>query len=269
MSQYNLDDLLCLMARLRDPVDGCPWDREQDFNSIVPYTLEESYELADAIYNQDVPQIKEELGDLLFQVVFYAQLGKERADFDFAAVVSSIVDKLLRRHPHVFPDGSLSSRVDQQHASKAAIKKNWENIKASERKNKQLGGVLDDVPLALPALSRAAKLQKRASGVGFDWDNIEGVLHHLRSEIDELLDAREQQSAAHIAEELGDVLFCTVNLARHLKVEPEAALQQANRKFEARFRYIEQALRAAGSSAEGASLEEMDALWDEAKQQGL
>lgn len=267
--QYTMDDLLYLMARLRDAEDGCPWDREQDFATIAPYTIEESYELADAIYNKDFQQIKEELGDVLFQVVFYAQLGKEQGQFDFFSIVSTLVDKLIRRHPHVFPDGTLTSRVGQQTATMSVIKNNWETTKTAERHNKHLTGVLDDVPIALPALGRAMKLQKRASQVGFDWDNIDDVLQRLRDELDELLEARQQQSSNHVEEELGDVLFCAVNLARHLNVEPEAALGRANRKFEGRFRYIEQVLSARGSSPREASLDIMDTLWDEAKQQGL
>lgn len=257
------------MARLRDPKDGCPWDLQQSFSSIVPHTLEESYELADAIYNEDYQQVKEELGDVLFQVIFYAQLGGEKNLFEFADVVNVLVDKLVRRHPHVFPDGDLKSRVNDQKIDTQTIKTKWESIKSEERKSKQLRGVLDDIPIALPALNRAAKLQKRASQVGFDWDNTDDVLERLRDEIDELLEARQGNSSEHIEEELGDVLFSAVNLARHLKVDPDAALQKANRKFEKRFRYIEKNVLSRNISVEEATLEEMDALWDEAKENGL
>ncbi|MEE8056295.1 MAG: nucleoside triphosphate pyrophosphohydrolase [Pseudomonadales bacterium] len=279
MADYSLDDLLYLMSRLRDPKDGCPWDRAQDFSSIVPHTIEESYELADAIERGDFQQIREELGDVLFQVVFYSQLGDEQKQFDFNGIVSTLVDKLIRRHPHVFPEGSLESRVghqaigsqaiDSQTIKIAQVKQTWEAIKATERESKQQPGVLDDVPMALPALTRAAKLQKRASQVGFDWDDIDEVLGQLREEIDELIEAREQHSAVEIAGELGDVLFCLVNLARHLKVNPEAALRAANRKFENRFRYIEQTLAENGHLPAEATLEQMDKLWGEAKEQGL
>ena len=267
--RYDLDDLLYLMARLRDPKDGCPWDLQQDFSSIVPHTLEESYELADAIYNEDYPQIKEELGDVLFQVIFYAQLGAEKKAFEFAEVVNVLVDKLVRRHPHVFPDGDLKGRTSDKNVDIQAIKANWETIKSEERTGKQLTSVLDDVPIALPALNRASKLQKRASQVGFDWENADDVLERLRDEIEELLEARDGGCSEHIEDELGDVLFSTVNLARHLKVNPVAALQKANRKFEKRFRYIEKSLLSRDSSLEEASLETMDALWDEAKENGL
>jgi ATP diphosphatase len=269
VSQYTLDDLLQLMSRLRDPKDGCPWDRDQDFASLVSHTIEESYELADAIHQQNFQHIREELGDVLFQVVFYAELGKEQGHFTFNDVVSGLVDKLIRRHPHVFPDGHLSSRNEGEAISTAAIKQKWEAIKLSERQHKAQHGVLDDVPIALPALSRALKLQKRAAQTGFDWDTIDGVLKHLHSELDELLEARQQRSQGAIEDELGDVLFCLVNLARHLKVEPETALQGTNRKFEARFRYIEQQLATRGITVDEASLQTMDALWDEAKTQGL
>ena len=269
MSDYSLEDLLYVMSRLRDPEDGCPWDRSQDFASIAPHTIEESYELADAIAQNDLQQIKEELGDVLFQVIFYAQLGKEQGAFDFNALVSALVEKLLRRHPHVFPSGTLNSRAGQASQDTEAIKATWEAIKSSERRAKKQTGVLDDVPLALPALTRAEKLQKRASQVGFDWDIIDEVLGQLEKEMVELQEAREHQSEAHIAEELGDVLFCSVNLARHLKVDPEEALRGANQKFENRFRYIEQALKAMQLSPSEASLEQMDKLWDEAKLKGL
>lgn len=269
MTRYRLQNLLYLMQRLRDPADGCPWDRAQDFASIVPYTIEESYELADAIAADDRQQIREELGDVLFQVVFYSQLAVEQGDFSFDDVVDSIVSKLLRRHPHVFPDGTLQSRAGEQTVATPEVKQNWEAIKASERETKQQTGVLDDVPLALPAMTRASKLQKRASAVGFDWGELEPVIEHVFSELEELQEAREQQDKAHIEEEFGDLLFCMVNVARHLKIDPENSLRQANRKFEQRFRFIEKTLAEAGSSPTEASLEQMDQLWEVAKTNGL
>jgi ATP diphosphatase len=269
MSSYTLEDLLYLMARLRDPNSGCPWDIDQDFVSIASHTVEESYELVDAIHKQDYQQIKEELGDVLFQVVFYAQLGKEQSHFDFTDIFSGLIDKLIRRHPHVFPDGTLTSENDGEPPSTDSIKKNWEAIKRSEREKKTQFGVLDDVPIALPALSRAIKLQKRASQTGFDWDGVDGALDHLYSEIEELKEARGLGDQENIQSELGDLLFCVVNVARHLKVEPESALQGTNRKFEKRFRYIEQKLSQQGSSPAEASTELMDTLWDEAKALGL
>ncbi|SDS76676.1 nucleoside triphosphate pyrophosphohydrolase [Pseudomonas oryzae] len=266
---YQLNDLLHLMARLRDPQYGCPWDLAQDYASIVPHTLEEAYEVADAIERGDFEHLPGELGDLLFQVVYYSQLGREEGRFDFAQVVDGITRKLLRRHPHVFPDGDLYGAPDLARLSEAAIKQRWEEIKAEERAEKagapeQLS-LLDDIPQALPALSRAAKLQKRAAQVGFDWPAPLPVLDKLREELDEVLEAMAEGDQQHIAEEVGDLLFVVVNLARHLKVEPEAALRAANGKFERRFQFIEQALRTAGRRMEDCPLEELDALWGEAK----
>ena len=269
MSRYSLEDLIYLMQRLRDPQDGCPWDREQDFATIVPHTIEESYELADAIASNDFKQIKEELGDVLFQVVFYSQLGRERGEFEFSDVVQAVVTKLLRRHPHVFPDGTLNSRAGDQTVETSQVKQTWEAIKAEERGDKQQHGVLDDIPVALPAMTRALKLQKRAARVGFDWDDTEQVLAQLNAELKEFSEAKASQCAEHIEEEFGDVLFCLVNIARHMKLDPEVCLRSANRKFESRFRYIESALKEVGSSPEQASLEQMDALWEEAKTTGL
>ncbi len=266
---YQLTDLLHLMARLRDPQYGCPWDLKQDYASIVPHTLEEAYEVADAIERGDFAHLPGELGDLLFQVVYYSQLGLEEGRFDFAQVVDGITAKLIRRHPHVFPDGDLYGAPDQPRLSEAQIKQRWEEIKAAERAEKATApeqlSLLDDIPQALPALSRAAKLQKRAAQVGFDWPAPLPVLDKLQEELDEVLEAMAEGDPQHIAEEMGDLLFVAVNLARHLKVEPEAALRAANRKFERRFQFIEQALRAAGKGMEDCSLEELDALWGEAK----
>ncbi len=266
---YQLNDLLHLMARLRDPQHGCPWDLKQDYTSIVPHTLEEAYEVADAIERGDFDHLPGELGDLLFQVVYYSQLGREQGRFDFATVVDAITRKLVRRHPHVFPDGDLYGSTALPRLDEAQIKQRWEEIKAEERAEKasvpQQLSLLDDVPAALPALSRAAKLQKRAAQVGFDWPEALPVVDKVREELGEVLEAMSENDPQQIAEEIGDLLFVTVNLARHLGVEPEAALRNANTKFERRFRFIEDALRAAGRSLQDTTLEQMDTLWGEAK----
>lgn len=266
---YQLPDLLHLMARLRDPQHGCPWDLQQNYASIVPHTLEEAYEVADAIESGDFDHLPGELGDLLFQVVFYSQLAREEGRFEFATVVDAITRKLVRRHPHVFPDGDLYGSPELPRLDEAAIKQRWEEIKAEERAEKAAApeqlSLLDDVPAALPALSRAAKLQKRAAQVGFDWPEALPVVDKVREELDEVLVAMSENDAEAIAEELGDLLFVVVNLARHLKVDPENALRGANGKFERRFRFIEQALRQAGRPIENCTLEELDALWDAAK----
>lgn len=268
---YKLDDLLQLMARLRHPEHGCPWDLKQSYASIVPYTLEEAYEVADAIERGDFDHLPGELGDLLFQVVYYSQLATEEGRFGFAEVVDGITTKLIRRHPHVFPDGNLYAAPDAARLEEAAVKQRWEELKAEERAAKAAApeqlSLLDDVPQALPALSRAAKLQKRAAQVGFDWPEALPVLDKVREELDEVLEAMSENDPQAIAEELGDLLFAVANLARHLKVEPEAALRAANGKFERRFRFIEQALREAGRPIENCSLDELDALWGEAKKQ--
>ena len=267
---YQLDDLLHLMARLRDPQHGCPWDLQQDFASIVPHTLEEAYEVADAIEQGDFAHLPGELGDLLFQVVYYSQLGREQALFDFAQVVHGITAKLIRRHPHVFPDGDLYGSPDVPRLGEAAIKQRWEQIKAEERAERaaepQQLSLLDDVPQALPALNRAGKPQKRAAQVGFDWPDALPVVDKVREELDEVLEAMASGDAAAQGEELGDLLFAVCNLARHLKVDPEQALRAANHKFERRFRHIEQALRDAQQDFAACSQEQLDALWGEAKQ---
>lgn len=268
---YQLDDLLHLMARLRDPQYGCPWDLKQSYATIVPYTIEEAYEVADAIERGDFAHLPGELGDLLFQVVYYSQLAQEEGRFEFAAVVDGITRKLIRRHPHVFPGGDLYGAPDAQKLEEAAVKQRWEELKAEERAEKAQApeqlSLLDDVPGALPALSRAVKLQKRAARVGFDWAEALPVVDKLREELDEVLEAMSENDPAAIADEIGDLLFVVVNLARHLKVDPETALRGANGKFERRFRFIEQALREAGRPIEDCTLEELDALWGEAKRQ--
>lgn len=266
---YRIDDLLHLMARLRDPQHGCPWDLRQNYASIVPYTIEEAYEVADAIERGDFEHLPGELGDLLFQVVYYSQLAREEGRFGFEQVVDAITTKLIRRHPHVFPDADLYGAPDRARLEEAAVKQRWEELKAQERAEKAAApeqlSLLDDVPTALPALSRAAKLQKRAAQVGFDWPDALPVVDKVREELGEVLEAMSENDAEAIGEEVGDLLFVVTNLARHLKVDPESALRAANSKFERRFRYIEQALREAGRALGDCALEELDALWGEAK----
>lgn len=268
---YQIDDLLHLMARLRDPQYGCPWDLKQTYATIVPYTLEEAYEVADAIERADFEHLPGELGDLLFQVVYYSQLAQEEGRFEFAAVVDGITRKLIRRHPHVFVDGDLYGAPDAARLEEAAVKQRWEELKAEERAAKAVVpeqlSLLDDVPQALPALSRAVKLQKRMAQVGFDWPDALPVVDKVREELDEVLEAMSENDPQAISEELGDLLFVVTNLARHLKVDPESALRAANAKVERRFRFIEQALREAQRPIENCTLDELDALWGEAKKQ--
>lgn len=262
MNRYSIDDLLYLMARLRDPESGCPWDIKQDYASIATSTLEEAYEVVDAIEKEDFVHLKEELGDLLFQVIFYSQLGKEEGRFAFDEVVSDLVEKLIRRHPHVFPDGTLESRVDNRATLPTDVKARWEAIKQQEREAKGKAGLLADVPLNLPALSRAAKLQKRAAGVGFDWDDVKGPLDKVREELAEVEAELESGDQSRLEEELGDLLFAAVNVARYMKIDPEQALRRANQKFEKRFGFIEANVRA---PLEQTSIGEMNRLWDLAK----
>lgn len=272
---YTIEDLRTLMARLRDPQTGCPWDLKQTFHSILPHTLEEAHEVADAIEREDYPHLRDELGDLMFQVIFYSQLGQEQSLFDFDQVVDQLVRKLLRRHPHVFPAGTLDSRVDPDNRpSDEAISRSWERIKAEERAMKPDAiaddSRLADIPGALPAMTRAEKLQRRAARYGFDWPDIGPVFDKLEEELGEL---REAWSAAQqdpgqrdaLEDELGDLLFVCVNLARFLKVNPDQALRRTNRKFEARFRAIEQILAAQGRDMEQESLEALDAIWQSVK----
>jgi MazG family protein len=257
----DLQRLLEVMARLRDPESGCPWDREQTFQTIAPYTIEEAYEVADAIWRGDREGLREELGDLLFQVVFHARLAEEEGVFGFVDVVRAIVDKMVRRHPHVFG----SERVDSAEAQGRA----WEVHKAAERREKaapgQAASHLDGVSLALPALVRAQKLQKRAARVGFDWPEVGGVLDKVAEEVEELRVAWAEKSPVRSEAELGDLLFSCVNLARHLGVDPETALRHANARFEARFRRMEARTAAVNRLLEEASLAELDAAWERAK----
>ncbi|MEH0195921.1 nucleoside triphosphate pyrophosphohydrolase [Caulobacter sp. CCNWLY153] len=255
--EHPLFTLVEIMARLRDPRDGCPWDIEQTFATIAPYTIEEAYEVADAIERNDLSDLKEELGDLLLQVVFHSRMAEEQGAFSLQDVAQSISDKMIRRHPHVFGDHAYDDLADQ--------KAGWEELKAQERKAKQKGGVLDDVPAGLPALTRAVKLTKRAARVGFDWPSTDKVLEKLAEEVAELqveIDAGDQAKAR---EELGDILFVCANLARKLDVEPEDALRATNAKFARRFAFIEAELAKDGRTPDQSDLAEMDALWDAAK----
>ena len=254
-SAAALADLLALMARLRDPIGGCPWDIEQTFATIAPYTIEEAYEVADAIQRGDMGELKSEMGDLLFQVVFHARMAEEAGLFDFAGVARALVEKMKARHPHVFADASARTAGEQTQA--------WEAHKAAERAVKGQG-LLADVPLALPALTRAEKLTKRAARIGFDWPDAAAVLAKLDEEMGELEEARAGGDAAHIAEEMGDVLFVLANLARKLGVDPEEALRQANAKFVRRFEHIERALATSGKVGPQ-PLDDLEALWVAAK----
>lgn len=261
----SIDRLLDIMRRLRDPVHGCPWDQQQTFASISPYTIEEAYEVADAIERNNVEDLRDELGDLLFQVVFHSQLATDEGSFTFDDVVAAICDKMERRHPHVFG----TARVADAGAQTIA----WETLKRRERAAASTDapvGVLANIPLSLPALSRAGKLGKRAAQVGFEWPDILGALDKVREEIDELRhEINSSGDALAIKNEIGDVLFSVVNVSRYLKVDPEDALRGTNRKFERRFQYVEERLRERGRSPEQATLQEMDGLWDEGKGKGL
>ena len=262
LPEAPLDRLNAIMARLRDPVDGCPWDLEQTFATIAPYTLEEAYEVADAIQRGDMAELKSELGDLLFQVVFHARMAEEQGLFGFDDVAAAMADKLVRRHPHVFADEVPQTDAGSQKAR-------WEDIKAAERSAKAQHGVLDDVPVALPALARAAKLTKRAARVGFDWPSADEVLDKLEEEAAELRAGIAAGDQANVREEVGDLLFVLANLARKLGVEPEDALSAANAKFIRRFNYIETKLTQDGRAPEQSDLAEMDGLWTAAKAAGL
>ena len=255
-----IDRLLGIMARLRDPEHGCPWDREQTWGSIVPHTIEEAYEIAEAVERGDVDQVRDELGDLLFQVVFQARIAEEQALFRFDDVADAISNKLERRHPHVFGDATIGSAAEQTAA--------WEEHKAAERRAKGVAaGALDGVTLGLPALVRAAKLGRRAAQVGFDWSDVAGVLEKVREEIDELQQAVAAGESAHVKEEIGDLLFSVAQLSRHLDVDPEAALRDAGGKFERRFRRIEAFLAEEDRTAADASMAELEALWARAKRE--
>jgi ATP diphosphatase len=263
----DISRLLDIMAQLRTPGSGCPWDLEQDFSTIAPYTIEEAYEVADAIARSDLDDLRDELGDLLLQVVFHSRMAEEKDAFSFGDVVEAITRKMIRRHPHVFADanGKLTP---------SDVKGAWDRIKTEEKAERAARrpaedvshtSLLSSVKAGQPALTRAMQLQRKASSVGFDWNDPRAVLHKIREEADEIETALDRGDAQELADETGDLLFALVNLARHVGADPEAALRGTNAKFERRFAYIERALEAQGRSPESASLEEMDALWDEAK----
>ena len=257
----EIDQLLELMQQLRDPETGCPWDQKQTFSSIVPHTIEEAYEVADAIEKNNLTELKTELGDLLFQIVFYAQLAKEQGEFNFYDIAETITEKMKNRHPHVFGDMEVSSVEEQS--------KIWEKMKQSEKaasSDENQASILDGIPKNFPALSRAYKLHKKASLVGFDWDNISGVMSKIHEEIAEV--QHEIDSGLNedrMMDEIGDLLFVTTILARHAKIDPEQALRHANKKFERRFCGIEQKLREEDIDINNAGLEKMDSLWDQVK----
>lgn len=266
----DISRLIEIMAALRAPKTGCPWDIEQDFSTIAPYTIEEAYEVADAIARGDLDDLRDELGDLLLQVVYHAQMAQETGDFAFGDVVEAITTKMIRRHPHVFGD--------EEARSAGMAKGMWEKIKAQERAEKRSArlargldpedngkGFLDSVPVALPALTRALKLQEKAARVGFDWSEAVPILDKIEEEIGELREALAKGETAEIKDEFGDMLFAVVNLGRHLKLDSEAALSGTNDKFRSRFHYVERAIDASGSTLEKATLDEMEALWQQAK----
>ncbi|WP_027061651.1 nucleoside triphosphate pyrophosphohydrolase [Mesorhizobium loti] len=266
----DISRLIEIMAALRAPKTGCPWDIEQDFATIAPYTIEEAYEVADAIARGDLDDLRDELGDLLLQVVYHAQMAQEAGEFAFPDVVQAITTKMIRRHPHVFGD--------EKARSAGMAKGMWEKIKAQEKAEKRSArlargldpedngsGFLDSVPVALPALTRALKLQEKAARVGFDWSEAAPILDKIEEEIGELREALAKGETAEIKDEFGDMLFAVVNLGRHLKLDSEAALSGTNEKFRSRFHYVERALEASGSTLEKATLDEMEALWQQAK----
>ncbi|MEX0902190.1 MAG: nucleoside triphosphate pyrophosphohydrolase [Pseudohongiellaceae bacterium] len=268
----NIQRLLKVMSMLRDKAHGCPWDLEQSLRSLTPHTLEEVYEVVDAVETGDMAQLQDELGDLLFQVVFYAQIANEEGKFDFNAIAGSITDKLLRRHPHVFPEGDITRFGCAQELSAGEVVINWEAIKKEERRAKGYddesekdSSLLRDVPLALPAVERAEKLQKRAAAAGFDWTDAPPVIAKLKEEISELETAMHGQDQSEIDSEAGDLLFTVVNLCRHLGTNSEYALRSCNRKFERRFRYIETELARQGVTFTDTPTEQLEQLWNAAK----
>ena len=256
----DIRSLLEIMRRLRDPDGGCPWDIEQSFETIAPYTIEEAYEVAGAIEDKDWPALKSELGDLLLQVVYHARMAEERGLFDFGDVVEAVTTKMIARHPHVFGGADAIASAEAQTIA-------WEEHKSRERAQRHTNGVLGDVSRALPALMRAEKLQKRAAAVGFDWDSADKVVAKVVEEAGEIVEARNEGAPLEkLSDEIGDLLFVAVNLARHLRVDPETALRGTNAKFVRRFRSIETALAKQGRSPKDASLDEMESLWQAAKQ---
>lgn len=263
-TEYGIEDLRYLMRRLRDPQSGCPWDLKQNFQSLTSHTIEEAYEVVDAIEQDDMSHLSEELGDLLFQIIFYSQLAEEQSQFSFDDIISTITQKLIRRHPHVFPEGTIeSSRVSLADEEIVEIKRVWEEIKRQERTDKGIGKTLDDIPLALPALNRALKLQKRAANVGFDWSDIKPVIEKINEEVIELEVEIKRGDKVGMADELGDLLFSCVNLARHLKLDPETSLRGANQKFKRRFESME--LLAGKTKIEDHSADQLELLWGKVK----
>jgi ATP diphosphatase len=254
----GIERLLEIMRRLRDPDTGCPWDIEQTFDTIAPYTIEEAYEVADAIERKDWPELEGELGDLLLQTVYHTAMGEEDGTFSFQSVVRAISDKMVARHPHVFGEESRDKSAEQQ-------TRDWEAIKATERARKKQGGALDGVAIGLPALLRAYKLQNRAARVGFDWPSTDQVIDKIQEEAAELVEARDELTHAEMTEEFGDLMFVMANLARHLNIEPEAALRAANAKFTRRFEGVEAKLKEMGKSPDQSDLAKMDALWNAVK----
>ena len=269
MAAYSVDDLLYVMRRLRHPETGCPWDLKQDFASILPHTLEEAYEVADAIERQDWPHLEEELGDLLFQVIFYGQMADEKGWFNLHSIVHRLVEKLIRRHPHVFPEGTKEScRSPGNEPDEAWIAARWEEIKQQEKAlaPKRTKGLLDDVPVTLPGLTRAVKLQKKASGVGFDWKDTTGVVDKIREEFDEVLVELKKGDQHALEKEIGDLLFAVTNLARHQGINPETALRGTNQRFSERFSVVEQVAEQRGGWAQ-MSEGDMEDAWQQAKRQ--
>lgn len=264
--QYGYEDLKTLMARLRNPVDGCPWDIQQTYQTIVPHTLEEVYEVIDTIERNDINHLQEELGDLLFQIVFYAQIAKDESHFELDDVIHALVAKLIHRHPHVFPQGTLDSRSQKSEIDGEGVKGQWEKIKQLEKQQKNRATkLLDDIPKAMPGLLRAKKIQKRASSVGFDWPSSKGVLAKIREELDELEEAIESGVVNEMEAELGDVFFSLAHLTNHLKVDPELCVRKTNAKFEARFGFIEDQVNQSGRAWSDYSLDELEAYWQQAK----
>ncbi len=255
----GLEKLEQIMVMLRDPKHGCPWDIKQTFATIVPYTIEEAYEVADAIEREDFEDLKKELGDLLFQVVFYGQMAKEQDRFDLESIAEAMCDKLISRHPHVFSDAEFDSEEK--------INANWEQTKANERQanDPRQTSVLDDIPLAMPALSRAYKMQKRAASVGFDWPDVTGAFDKIEEEVDEVKAEIAAGDKQKLAEELGDLYFALTNVTRHLGIKPEDALRAANNKFERRFRQVEAKAHEKQTQLQQMSLQQMDELWDQVK----
>ena len=273
MTEFLITQLLTLVDRLRAPEGGCAWDKKQTHQTLTPYLIEESYEVVEAIEKQDADNLKEELGDVLFQLVLHSQLAKEQNDFHFNDVVSNIIEKMLRRHPHVFPEGTLDSFGMTSRLTPNEIEQQWQLIKQQEKSNQaslqDSLSILDDVSSKIPPMQTALKLQKKAAKFGFDWPDISPVFAKIREELDELEEAVAEKNQPHIQEELGDLLFAMANLARHLQVNPEQAISNTNHKFRRRFARIESLLKEQNKSLEGCSLDELDTYWDQAKLEGL